>query len=761
MSRKVFRPIAFMLAILLLVLAPPIHAEMSLLAEIALNDPLNGREPWGIAVHPDDHRVFVACIHGPCELMVLDGEADTLLARAPLTGPYPHGIEVGPSGERVYVASSGGSVSIVDAATLAEIAVTPLAGTPMDLCSVQPPDGEETLYVVDVEGAQVWLLHALSGAQLGSIPVGNLPFDICWNPLTDRVYVANLSDDTVSVIDTASESVIATIPVGSYPEGIALDPGLDRIYTANREDDTISVIDGASGSVIAVHPVGDSPHKVAVDPLTHRIYVCNDSSNDVTILDPDGPTGETVGVGLVPRGGICVDPVLGRVFVANLSSDDVSAFSGHQPSNVATIRIRFTPGSVALARHVGDGGARWHSLIVANRRGNEILHLDVDGGAPLRTLLTGYAPGDADTRLGGDLVAATLADEDRLVLLDWDSGQPFDSIPVGPHPVAVCLREDRDIAYVANHEGETLAVVDVALGEVVDTIVLPGYALDVGVNESSNRIYVSTWWGLLCVLDGDSHEIIDTIGLSGWCEPNQLAIDEARNLVFVAALNCNVLWVVDGQNHEIIEAVMLSADDPGGVMVNDLLEHAYVCDGSRLVSIGPDFAIDDILELPGDLDHCAADRTNNRIYISGSDGGGGRIFTVLDGDPSAAGDDDCQDDVAAGPASWVSPIRLALDSPNPLRLAGGRGGAHVRLHLEVERGAAVLAILDVKGRLVRRLAGNGPGGAFGSGSHLVRWDCRAASGSAVIAGVYFALARGARAASSGTAAAVQRIVLVK
>ena len=50
-----------------------------------------------------------------------------------------------------------------------------------------------------------------------TIPVGDNPWDLIYNPLNNKVYCANDWSNTVSVLDDTSDSVITTIPVGSSP----------------------------------------------------------------------------------------------------------------------------------------------------------------------------------------------------------------------------------------------------------------------------------------------------------------------------------------------------------------------------------------------------------------------------------------------------------------------------------------------------------------------------------------------------------------
>ncbi len=724
--------------LMLVLLAGSAHADLNLLYTIPLNNPQHGCEPWGIAADRSGTRVYAACLYGPWNLIVLDIPTGSVITGAPLAGPYPHGVEVNAAGDRVFVTSSGGTVSIVDAHTLQELRVVPLPGAPMDLCVREAVAGDAPkLYVVDMDGARVWALDAATGQLLVTIPVGFYPYDACYVAPTDRVYAANLSSWTVSVIDASADTVMATVPVGAYPEGIAADPGLNRIYTANRDDGTVSVIDGMTNTVIATYPVGLSPTHLAVDPGTHVVYVVNTDSRDVSVINPVGPSPAPVPVGLHPRGGICVHPALGKVFVTNHQSNDITVFNAAPPWNTATLRLRIDPGSVTLAKPFAFGGPHVHTVAVGNAWGNDVLHLDPWHPPSVRDYDAGYVVSDIDARRTDGLIAATVRYDDTLMLYDGDLPAAIDTIAVGREPVSVAMRADRRVAYVCNHEDMTVAVVDLDAGAVTDTIGFDYWPMDLAIDETTDRLYVTVWMGLLFVIDGTTHEILEIITIPSICEPNQIAVDEARNLIYIAALNGNVMWVYDGQSHQLLRTIGLP-DFPAGVAVNEALQRAYVCAGAQLVAIGPQHTIVETLPLPADDIRCvAADPGTSRLYVTGTGPGGGVLFAILDGDPSAV------PTPAGGEAASLGRgrIRLSLAAGNPVHL--GRAVAGARLDLYVGGGAAPsVGVYDAAGRLVRALLDAGSCGSCPGPRHYqLEWSGGDQCDSPVASGVYFVLAR--------------------
>jgi YVTN family beta-propeller protein len=77
--------------------------------------------PTFVSVSPDDRRLYVACNHSD-QLLVLDAAA-LQLVKSVATGHGPYNVEPSPDGRWVTVTNKKDqSVSLVDAATLAEVA---------------------------------------------------------------------------------------------------------------------------------------------------------------------------------------------------------------------------------------------------------------------------------------------------------------------------------------------------------------------------------------------------------------------------------------------------------------------------------------------------------------------------------------------------------------------------------------------------------------------------------------------------------------
>jgi YVTN family beta-propeller protein len=75
------------------------------------------------------------------------------------------------------------------------------------------------------------------------IPVGDGPNGVTYDPVNQRMYVANLFGNTVSAIDTNTNLVVGNpISVGTRPVLMSYDQDHGRIYVSNRGTNTVSVI---------------------------------------------------------------------------------------------------------------------------------------------------------------------------------------------------------------------------------------------------------------------------------------------------------------------------------------------------------------------------------------------------------------------------------------------------------------------------------------------------------------------------------------
>lgn len=295
--------------------APPVAASAAKLPLVRVADAkLPGGEtrldyqeldaPRGhlVVTHMNDNSVLVLSLSDAAVVKELPGI------------PRPRGVAIGD--DRIFVTSTG-SVVIIDAITLTEIARVKAGSTP-DGIAIDAVD-----HIVGVseqhDGAVAFLEKSGSGARtllpLGK-EVGNVVFDptrksffaavvneappnqlVQLDPAAHRVtaridlpgcerahgvrihpdgqsaFVACEDNDTIVRVTLDATHALTAAKTGKKPDVMSIDPGLGWIYVAAESGD-LTVFDIHAPGLREVdreHP-GDDSHSVVVDPATHRVF---------------------------------------------------------------------------------------------------------------------------------------------------------------------------------------------------------------------------------------------------------------------------------------------------------------------------------------------------------------------------------------------------------------------------------------------------------------------------------------------------------
>ena len=266
-------------------------------------------------------------------------------------------------GGQVYVAlGDQPRLALIDVGSDTLVGLQPLAPGGVNAVAVVG----NRVYTSNRNSAQVSISQAGSGALLGTLGVGTLPWGV--GGAVDRVYVANFANGTVSVINTVTGSVLRTTAVASMPAfvaalpnqayvthisgqlsilsrngtlmadlnpgsagqlwGLALSPEGDRLYLADRPGNRILVMSTGTNQVISTIALPGPPtalainpgtgHLFAVDSTTDRVYVvATRSGNTYLGAVPVGSQGAT-------EGGQGIAVAQNKVYVANWQDRSVT-----------------------------------------------------------------------------------------------------------------------------------------------------------------------------------------------------------------------------------------------------------------------------------------------------------------------------------------------------------------------------------------------------------------------------------------------------
>lgn len=306
------------------------------LGEIPCNKSFSGRDYsdgyiGDLVLTKDGSRLFAVDQIG-FRLIVIDTRTREVIENID-TGRYPFGIALSPDERKVYVANVGmfeySYVQTLDRDRLRETSLDYPAyaygseamktGIHTDSVVVPPlgdPNVEESFSVwsYDVSSTPVKLISKVkTGVLVGesvegiSAVGGSSPNSIV--ATDDYVFVSNGSNDNISVIDVKNQNVIGEVALplderlgnlkGIIPFGLALSPDKKTLYAAEAGINAVAVIDVAKRQVKGHIPVGWFPSKLQVTPDGKQLIVANakgwgSGPNGGHTFTP-GPEGDYIG----------------------------------------------------------------------------------------------------------------------------------------------------------------------------------------------------------------------------------------------------------------------------------------------------------------------------------------------------------------------------------------------------------------------------------------------------------------------------------
>ena len=293
-------------------------------------------------------------------------------------GVYPQGLIVNPVNGHAYIANQlSDNVSVVSSkgeliTVIALDSVFPGHYSPVDVAVNNNPSSANYGYVY-VAGSVANCVSIINRSYdvIDSIPVGNRPISLAYNPINDTIYVANIADDTLSVID-ASNSVSTTFSTSLSPRDVEINLSNGFIYVANAAANSITVYDASHTLTttidtvirpfsLAYHsdqnemyvventsnqvrvitsdytlsdpiPTGNDPHTIVYNPHNKLMYVGNKADNTYTIITPEKMIRTTLNAGTVNIG-LAVHPDENLLFSTSTLTNEVTIFGYEQTTS--------------------------------------------------------------------------------------------------------------------------------------------------------------------------------------------------------------------------------------------------------------------------------------------------------------------------------------------------------------------------------------------------------------------------------------------
>ncbi|MFC5527818.1 YncE family protein [Rhodanobacter ginsengisoli] len=227
----------------------------------------------GIALAPDLGRGFTSNGRGAS---VTEFELATLKTVATITGTgqNPDAILYDRASHHVLTFNGhSASASVIDPAQRAVIATIALPGKP----EFAVTDGAGHVYVNIEDKSELVQLDTTHNKLLHVWPLApcESPSGLAIDTRHHRLF--SVCDNRIMAVTDASDGrQIASVPIGDGPDAVAFDPAESMIYSSNGESGTITAVkqdDPDHYRVTATIPTQVSARTLALDPKLHRLYL--------------------------------------------------------------------------------------------------------------------------------------------------------------------------------------------------------------------------------------------------------------------------------------------------------------------------------------------------------------------------------------------------------------------------------------------------------------------------------------------------------
>ena len=199
------------------------------------------------------------------------------------------------------------------------------------------PDGKVGFISAGADNAVV-AFDRKTYARLATIPAGQNPDGILYEPVTKTIWAFNGRSADATVIDPASMKAVATIKLSGKPEFPVAD-GAGNVYVNIEDKNSVTRLDAKLRKVTADWPLAgcESPSGQAIDTANHRLFaVCDGDVMAIT----DALTGKQIAKAKIGGGpdAAAFDPKNQVAFSSNGENGTLSVVSTRAGDNFKTIQ---------------------------------------------------------------------------------------------------------------------------------------------------------------------------------------------------------------------------------------------------------------------------------------------------------------------------------------------------------------------------------------------------------------------------------------
>jgi YVTN family beta-propeller protein len=437
------------------------------------------------------------------------------------------------------------------------------------------------------------------------------PVAVGVNHTTNKVYVVNQKSKNISVIDGHTNTVITTIQAndGKNLKRIAVNPVSNRIYVTDGWSN-VYVIDGKTDSIVTTitipftNGVGDL-RDIAVNPKTNIVYVAKGLKGKICIIDGTNDTiiTETSWNGYELEG-IAIDTHTNQIYVTNYQQNEVLVIDGKEYSLTEIIRVGKEPRRLAIDPFS-------NLIYVTNFGTNTISVIDRLTNSLISTIET--FPHPYEIAVSTDYIYVTFPHINVVSVIDKSADSIVAIIKVEDSPRGISVARD---IYVVNSNSNSLSIINSSTHKIESTLLLGCEPLSMGLNLSTNRIYVtdksSTNFFIIneknnqvvkristgrkgihdikvnpntnkiygvCHTKGKDikNKLIDSLTNLAYIKDHlfEICVHPATNRVYITSFYRNGIWVLEGRNNSILKVIPTGVS-PLGMDINYISNKIYV-----------------------------------------------------------------------------------------------------------------------------------------------------------------------------------------
>jgi YVTN family beta-propeller protein len=227
----------------------------------------------GIAIAQDLHRGFTS--NGKTNSVTVF-DLDTLKTIGTITGigQKPDSIIYDSASHHVLTFNGkSGDVSVIDPTSAKVVGTITLPGKP----EFSTADGQGHVYVNIEDKSELSDIDTSTDkvVQTWSLAPCESPSGLVMDIAHKRLFSV-CDNQKMVVLDATTGHVVATLPIGDGPDAVTFDPEPALVYSSNGESGTLTVVhedDPDHYSVIANVPTQISARTQALDPQKHRVYL--------------------------------------------------------------------------------------------------------------------------------------------------------------------------------------------------------------------------------------------------------------------------------------------------------------------------------------------------------------------------------------------------------------------------------------------------------------------------------------------------------